>query len=358
MDIKEARSTERNTKLIDRFYELTDPGCCHDAIDVDEVEEPLLLAMYEKMVEIRLVEYTIASLVKQGIAKCPCHLSIGQEAIPVALSLSLDSGDKLFGNHRSHGHFLAQGGTSQSLLSEVLGKVSGCSGGMGGSMHLIAIEEGFYGSVPIVAGTVPIAVGAAVAAKMDKSRGVVISYFGDGAMEEGSVHESMNLASTLQLPILFVCENNFYSSHLDLLQRQPSRRLSRFAEAHCLEHRLVDGNDVVEIWRVGQELVKNGREKRQPAFIEALTFRHCGHVGANEDIDVGVGRELAILQQWKKRDPIERLGKSLDRANILTFVEQRNMRERIEERLTQEVKEAMDAPYPSNEALLKSVYST
>src|SRR5262249_37619826 len=150
----------------------------------------------------------VASLLESGEAGCPCHLCIGQEAIAAGVCAVLEPTDTIWGGHRSHGHYLAKGGSLDSMFAEILGRTRGCSGGRGGSMHLFDAEHGIPGTVPIVAGTVPLACGAAMAYKLRREPHVAVAFFGDGAMEEGHVHESMNLAALYRLPVIFICENN------------------------------------------------------------------------------------------------------------------------------------------------------
>ncbi len=215
------------------------------------------------MLSIRAVEERLGELVESGDVVCPVHLAIGQEAVPVAVSHHLTPADRVFGAHRSHGHYLAPGGDIYQLFAEVLGRADGCSRGMGGSMHLFAPEVGFMGSVPIVAATVPIAVGAALAAKMDDGDAVAVTYFGDGAAEEGVVHESLNLASQMNLPVIFVCKNNLYASHRDIAQRQPSDSTARFAQANGIAHAVIDGNDVAGTARTVGEMITTARQGRR-----------------------------------------------------------------------------------------------
>jgi pyruvate dehydrogenase E1 component alpha subunit len=200
-------------------------------------------------------------------------------------------------------------------MAEVQGKQTGASRGMGGSMHLIDRERGLYGTVPIVGGTIPIAVGAALAAKKDGKGAVAVSFFGDGATEEGVFHESVNLAAVLGLPVLFLCENNLFSSHLHIDARQPSDSVARFAEANRVPWQLVDGNDIVGCTNAVAEAVEPMRSGGGPRFIEAVTYRWRGHVGPREDEDVGV-RRGEDLPLWKKRDPIRRLADAFARGTL------------------------------------------
>ena len=178
------------------------------------------------------------------------------------------------------------------------------SGGYGGSQHLTCEEVGFRGSVPIVGATIPIAVGAAFSAKYKKTKNIAVAFFGDGACEEGVVHECLNLASTAELPILFVCENNLYSSHLDISLRQPIDRVARFADAHNITNQTIDGNDVAEVARVGGELIDGIRGTGKPAFLEVTAL--LGMLAA-ADVDVGLRRSSDLLESWMKRDPVVRL---------------------------------------------------
>ena len=281
---------------------LADIESCHDAL-VLGADRSWLLDALRSMVSIRAAEEKIGAMVAEGRVRCPCHLAIGQEAAAVGVATQLKSTDRVFGAHRSHAHYLALGGSLHGLMAEVQGKETGVSRGMGGSMHLIDIEHGLYGTVPIVGATIPIAVGAGLAAKMDGKGAVAVSFFGDGATEEGVFHESMNLAASLQAPVLFVCENNFFSSHLHIRLRQPRWSVCRYAEAHGVPWDRVDGNDVVEIARVTAEAVTAMRAGGGPRFLELVTYRWRGHVGPREDEDVGVQRKDDLVK-WKQRDPV------------------------------------------------------
>lgn len=336
---------------------LADPACHTGPLDLRNRPTEELLRQLRTMVEIRAAEEAIAQLVESGEAKCPCHLAIGQEAIPVGVSQWLRSTDRVFGNHRSHAQYLALGGDLFKLIAEVLGRDSGASRGLGGSMHLFAGEKGFLGSVPIVAGTVPLAVGAALAAKMDGRGDVGVAFFGDGACEEGVVHESLNLASIYRLPVLFVCENNLFSSHMNIALRQPSDRMGRFAEAHRISTKVVDGNDVVAVSEAGENLIRRCRNGDGPGFLEAVTYRWRGHVGSREDIDVGLRRSGSDLAAWKRRDPIRRLVDALRERNELTQQTLADLYRQIESNVAVAVEGARAAPWPKPSSLLEYVYA-
>lgn len=335
---------------------LSDPESYTGKLDIRGCDPTTLKEQLRLMLVIRRVEEKIGDGVTSGKVVCPCHLGIGQEAIPVGISQHLFPTDKIFGAHRSHSHFLASGGGIYPLLAEVLGKLDGCSRGMGGSMHLYGESHGFMGSVPIVAGTVPLAVGAALAAKKDGKGNVAVAYFGDGASEEGVVHESLNLAAIYKLPVLFVCENNLFSSHLHISLRQPANKLSRYGDAHQIPSETVDGNDVISISSVTKGLLEKVRQGEGPAFLEVVTYRWRGHVGPREDNDVGVNRSADLIK-WKKRDPIRRLLDALKETNILTDHAFKKMDEDVISEIEKAWSRAEAAPFPEPSALLNLVFA-
>jgi acetoin:2,6-dichlorophenolindophenol oxidoreductase subunit alpha len=335
---------------------LADPTQFLNPITLDNHPTDLLINDLRHMLRIRFAEEAVAELSISGEAKCPCHLGIGQEAVAVGISSQLRESDRVFGGHRSHSHYLALNGSLEKMMAEILGKETGAARGMGGSMHLYAPEVGFHGSVPIVGATIPIAAGAALAAKMDGGCDIAVGYFGDGACEEGVMHETLNMAAVMKLPCLFVVENNLYSSHLDIGLRQPANSVARYAEAHRIKHHIVDGNDVVAVRLAASELIDAARSGEGPGFLEAVTFRWRGHVGPNEDIDVGVQRAPEILAAWKKRDPIARLWQSLMAARSIDAVVISKLEAEILAEVASAVEAARAAKYPPKSALLDFVY--
>ncbi|MDH5542747.1 MAG: thiamine pyrophosphate-dependent dehydrogenase E1 component subunit alpha [Nitrospinota bacterium] len=347
-------------KLLEKFVSelgpLVNPENETHKIDISGISAKDLLKMLELMLIIRYTEEAIGDLIKSGYAKCPCHLGIGQEAVAVGISHHLTGEDKIFSGHRSHPHFLALGTEVDLLLCEVLGKENGSSHGMGGSQHLVALDKGFVGSVPIVAGTIPLAVGAALATKFDGKGNIAVAYFGDGASEEGGLHESLNFASKMSLPVLFVCENNLFASHLDISYRQPSDRISRFADAHKVPSIVVDGNDVAAVSKAAGQFISNCRQGKGPGFIEAITYRWKGHVGYEENIDVGLRRKEKDLIAWKKRDPIMRLKEALIADGKLTAQEYQSIQGKQKMKVDKAVVKAKESNYPEDSALLDMVY--
>lgn len=337
---------------------LADPQYFTEPLEIkSNSDSKNLIEMLRMMTVIRSVEEAIGEWVDSGLAKTPCHLSIGQEAIPVGISQHLSARDRVFGAHRSHGHFLALNDDVYGLLAEVLGKKDGVSKGMGGSMHLYDQANGFYGSVPIVGATIPLAVGAGLAAKMDKSGDVAVCYFGDGTTEEGLFHECMNYAANFKIPVLFVCENNLYSSHLDIELRQPASRVARYADAHCVPALSVDGNDVIGVANAAEELIDRARNGGGPGFLEAVTYRWRGHVGSDANIDVGVRRKQEDVDAWKKRDPIGRLAQAAINRGIISTETFEELTQGVKTRVREEAQKAEKAEYPPQAQLMDIVYA-
>lgn len=337
--------------------DLADPSLFVDNIDLRNVPSETLLGYVKDILTIRLAEESVADLSRSGEARCPCHLGIGQEAVAVGVSSALRSSDRVYGGHRSHSHYLALGGSIDAMMAEILGKATGASKGMGGSMHLFQPDVGFHGSVPIVGATIPIAAGAGLACKMDGRGDVAVGYFGDGACEEGVFHETLNMAAIMKLPVIFVVENNLYSSHLDIGLRQPTDSVARFAHAASIATEVVDGNDVLAVSEAAHRLVARCRDGNGPGFMEAVTFRWRGHVGPNEDIDVGVRRSPEELAAWKRRDPLKRLVGALQGERDVSAAQIEDIANKVRAAISNAVNAARLAPYPENSALLDLVYA-
>lgn len=337
--------------------DLTNPEKYHEPINISGFDLNHLKDDLKQMYVIRRAEEIIGDNIVNGTIKCPCHLGIGQEATAVGLSRYLKPSDRVFGGHRSHTHYLGLRGSVYKLFAETLGKEDGCSKGMGGSMHLYDPTIGFGGSVPIVGASVPIATGAALAAKKDNLGDIAVSYLGDSACEEGAVQESFNLASIMKLPIVFVVENNLFASHMHIDLRQPSNSTARFAKAHGIPFKIIDGNNLSEVYKISQEAVKHCRENKGPYFIEAMTYRWRGHVGPREDTDVGVKRK-DDLSKWKMRDPIKRLKEALINEKALSENDFSEMTNTINKDLDEQWSKALLAPYPSESFLTEIVYKS
>lgn len=337
---------------------LADPAQYQQAIDVAGQDAAALLAQLQMMLRIRLAERCLADGRRDRLIGGPVHLGVGQEAVAVGVAAELRKTDRVFGAHRSHSHVLSMGASLHRLFAEVLGKDTGLSRGMGGSMHLWDQPNGFYGSVPIVSGTVPLAVGAALAAKMQGGGDVGVAYLGDGAVEEGVVHESLNLARMLKAPAIFVVENNFFSSHMHISLRQPKEATARFAAANDIPYEIVDGNDVVKVRAAAARLINQARAGQGPGFLEAVTYRWYGHVDWREDIDVGVNRSTDDMDTWRKRDPIGRLVAGLFVHGLFNERSLAAMEAEIASEVAEAWKQAQADPYPPLSALTSRVFAS
>ncbi len=340
----------------EKLKKFTDPKELHDPLCVSGYETKFLMEILERMILIRLSEEKLAEERKNGTIKGPVHLSAGQEAIAVGLSRNLKKTDRVFGAHRSHSHILSLNPSHYKLFAEVLARDTGFSRGMGGSMHLVDMNSGFYGSVPIVSGTVPLAVGAGFDAKISNTNDIGVSYLGDGALEEGVVHESLNLSKVLPAPVLFVVENNLYASHMHMSFRQPYESTLRFAEANLIKNEMVDGNDVLAIYELSKKLIDYSRKSKQPSYLEAFTYRHYGHVDWRKDIDVGVERTEKNIKNWEKRDPIKRLYAGMLEAKIITESDLKDIYTFLRQDINESWDKALKDPYPSPKDMLDRVY--
>lgn len=324
------------------------------AHDTEDLSPVFLQSIYRTMLRIRLFEERVADLVEAGEIKTPCHLCVGQEAVAVGICAVLEKEDYVWGGHRSHGHYLAKGGELRALMAELYGKVTGCSKGRGGSMHLLSTGYGVLGTVPLVTATIPLAVGAGLASKLLGARRVSVSFFGDGATDEGHFHESINLAALYQLPTIFVCENNMYSSHMHLLERRLADNIYRAGEMHGIPAVHLDGNDVTAIYHAAVEAVTRARRGGGPTLLECRTYRWRGHVGPSWDMDVGVKRKDE-LKDWLLKDPIVRV-----RTGLITCGTPPKELDAMQEAIRTEIEEAVifarESPYPEESDLLRHVY--
>ena len=339
------------------FGDLADPAQYQQAIDVTGQDVATMLTQLQMMLRIRLAERCLAEGRRDGLIGGPVHLGVGQEAVAVGVAAELRKTDRVFGAHRSHSHVLSMGSSLHRLFAEILGKDTGLSRGMGGSMHLWDQPNGFYGSVPIVSGTVPLAVGAALAAKMQGGGDVGVAYLGDGAVEEGVVHESLNLARMLNAPAIFVVENNLFASHMHISLRQPKESTSRFAAANDIPYEVVDGNDVVKVRLAAARLIDRARAGHGPGFLEAVTYRWYGHVDWREDIDVGVNRSAEDVSAWRKRDPVARLMAGLQTLGLIDATQLTGMEIKIAEEVAKAWELAQSDAYPPLTALTSRVFA-
>jgi pyruvate dehydrogenase E1 component alpha subunit len=321
------------------------------------VETETLKQLYYQMLRIRLVEEAIAELYPEQEMRCPVHLCVGQEAISAGVCLNLTPEDYVLSNHRSHGHYLGKGGDLKAMMAEIYGKVTGCCFGKGGSMHLIDLPKGFLGAVPIVGSTIPMAVGAALGATMRGEKRVAVAFLGEAATEEGVFHESVNFAMLKKLPVVFICENNFFSVYSPLSVRQPEgREVFELVKGHGIESHQADGNDALEVYRLAEKAVDKARRGGGPTFLEFKTYRWREHCGPYYDNQLGYRAECDFME-WRGKCPLDRLKSRLLADGCLSPQEMEGMEQQIKAEMADAVAFAKQSPFPEADLLLKHIYA-
>ena len=314
-----------------------------------------LRKMYVTMLRIRKLENRLADLLCANEIKCPTHLYTGQEAVAAGVCANLRKDDYVFSNHRSHGHYIAKGGDLKAMMAELCGKRTGCSRGRGGSMHLVDPEVGLMGSAAIVGSTIPLAVGTALASTIQGNNRVAVAFFGDGATDEGVFDESLNFASLRKLPVVFICENNLFSTHLPLYLRQPADNISERAQTHIMPAIRIDGNNVLEVYKASRKAINNARGGGGPSLIECRTYRWRAHVGWPQDYDVGY-RTKAEVKKWEKKCPIKACEKFLVGEGFLSEAEKSQISEQIDREIEEALTFARESPFPDESELMEGVY--
>lgn len=333
----------------------SDPARLETATDISPTT---LRSLYTTMLRLRRFEEKVAELLcAQPEIICPVHLYLGEEAIAVGVCANLRRDDYVFSTHRSHGHYLAKGGNMKTLIAELYGKATGCSKGRGGSMHLASPDIGLPGSLAIVAGSIPIAAGAALAFSIQGREAVSVSFFGDGAVDEGVWYESLNFASLKKLPVVFVCENNLYSTHMPISACLADTNIYKKAEAFNMPGIRIDGNNIIEVFKTAKKAIQDARNGNGPTLIECMTYRWRGHVGPSDDLDKGL-RSKEELDSWMNRCPIKALEEFLLEHNILSEPEKIQICGGIDKEIEEAVTFAKESPFPDENELLNNVFKT
>jgi pyruvate dehydrogenase E1 component alpha subunit len=308
------------------------------------------------MLRIRRIEEEIERRYREDQMKTPIHLVIGQEATAVGCCAALRPVDLLYTSHRTHGGYLAKGGDLKAMLCEMHCRINGCVGSRGGSMHLVDKRAGMAGTSAIVGGAVPIATGAALAAQMQGRDRVVVALIGDATTEEGVTSESLNFAALKTLPIVFFCENNFYSVQSPLDVRQPARSIRAWAESHGMAAVDVDGANVLAVREATSEAVARARAGEGPTFIEAQVYRFRAHGGAGDDSQTGY-RAVAEREAWEAVCPIAVFGDYLRNAGLLGDAAAADMEARIAGEIEEAFAFALASPNPTEADLFRHVYA-
>ncbi len=323
------------------------------------MNKTIKIQLFEIMLKIRMVEEEIVKRYHLGQMRCPTHLSIGQEAVPAALGLNLTDRDYAISTHRGHGHYIGKGGNIKSMIAEIYGKSTGCSKGRGGSMHLIDRKVGFMGTSAIVGNSIPVGVGFGLSSKINKTDQISSVFFGDGATEEGVYYESVNFAVLKKLPVLFICENNFYSVYSPLNVRQPSNRsIVNVAKSLGLGvQNLVDGNDVLSSYNSINKAIKRIKNGKGPQFLEFATYRWREHCGVNFDNDLGYRSEKEY-NEWKRKDPISNFKDYLISENIISIELIEQIKSKINLEIQAAFNYAIESPFPEANQAYIDEYAT
>ena len=313
----------------------------------------VLLKMYLTMIKIRDFENAITDVYSRGLMNGLAHLYIGEEAIAVGVCANITSKDYAVSTHRGHGHLIAQGADLKKMMAEVLGRKDGYCKGKGGSMHIMDASKGILGAIGIVGAGIPIATGVAYSAKYRGTNQVAVSFFGDAASNQGTFHESINMAAAWKLPVVYVCENNLFGISVDLRKVTGNPNIADRAFGYAIPGVVVDGNDILEVYRVTQEAFARARKGDGPTLIECKTYRQKGHhIG-----DPGNAYRLKEeLEAWKKRDPIKTFKARLMEEKLVTKEELTNLEEEAKQLVKTAVQFAEDSPFPQPEEAFEDVF--
>lgn len=303
---------------------------------------------------IRRVEIEISKRYKENEMRCPVHLSIGQEIVPSILSININHKDFVVSTHRSHAHYLGKDGDLKRMIAEIYGKITGCSKGNGGSMHLIDKSKNFMGSTSIVGNSIPIGTGLALSSKLKKKKQIAVIYFGDGATEQGSFYESLNFSALKKIPALYICENNLYSVYTDIKSRQPkNRNLKNLVKSLGLKSYRFDDLNNFSNYKKIEKIVKEVRQKSEPAFIEFVTYRYHEHCGPEIDDHLNY-RNNREIKSWKKKDNYIFL------KNYLKNKVGEKTINKIEMRIMHEINNAFNfaknSKFPNKKDMFKNIY--
>jgi len=319
------------------------------------IEKQQLIDIYRKMNLIRAFEKTIKRMSLQGKIPGWLHLSIGLEAVAVGVCTALRADDYVTSTHRGHGHCIAKGGNVRLMMAELYAKKTGYCKAKGGSMHISAPDIGLIGCTGIVGAGIPLATGTGLSAKLRGTKQVSVVFFGDGASNQGVFHESMNLAAIWKLPVVYVCENNHFGEYTPVKKHRAAESAADFAKAYGIQGATVDGNDVLAVYEAADKAVKDARAGKGPTILECVTFRLEGHWLGDESLE-GLYRKAEELEEWKKKDPIERFKKKLMDQGILTETSIKEIDESIKRELDDAIQFADESPLPEPEDALKDVF--
>lgn len=314
----------------------------------EDKQKEFAKSAYEGMYRIRRFEEEVFEFYKRGIMPGMAHLYIGEEAVAVGACAAIRPDDFIGSTHRGHGHLVARGADLNRMMAEILGKKTGYCHGKGGSMHIMDMSLGILGANGIVGGGIPIATGAGYSCKYRGTDQVVLCFFGDGASNEGTFHESINMAAAWDLPVVYIIENNHYGITVDINRVTKEHDLSKRAVGYGIDGYTIDGNDVELVYETVSKAVEKARKGGGPSIVECKTYRQHGHNGG----DPGTYRPTEELQYWKSRDPLT----LLRNKGILSEEELKEIEDRVEAAIQEACRFAVDSPYPDESDLMKDIF--
>lgn len=319
------------------------------------IDQTLYLKMFEKMLTIRSFEEKAIELFEHNLIRGNIHPCIGQEAVSVGVCLALRRDDYMLNTHRGHGNCIAKGADIKRMMAELLGKSTGYCKGKGGSMHIADFEGGNLGANGIVGGGLPIAVGAGISIQNRGTDQVVACFFGDGAVNQGTFHESMNLAAIWKLPVIFICENNQYALSTPIHEAISILKISDRALGYGIQGITIDGNDVTEIYIQMREAVERARSGKGPTLLDCVTYRFFGHFTG----DPGRGityRSREEMEEWLERCPIKRLREYLFREGLLSDEKEKEIQSNVKRSIEEAVRFAQESPFPDPEEATQDLF--
>tara|TARA_A100000171_G_scaffold1261_3_gene1445 strand:+ start:14038 stop:15102 length:1065 start_codon:yes stop_codon:yes gene_type:complete len=325
--------------------------------DSSQIDDGHLIELHKLLLKVRHAEENLAGRYREQQMRTPTHFGTGQEAVAVGVCAALNDDDVIFSHHRCHNHYLAKGGKVYELAAELYGRADGCSGGRGGSVHLTDREKGVVATSAILGETPAVAAGAALSFQMDGLRNVSVTFFGEGAMDEGAIYEVFNFSSLKGLPILFVCENNLYATESPLWVRQPQgTKLCERAEAFKIPSFCIDGNDVAEVYAATTSIVEYLRAGNGPVFLECMTYRWREHVGPMFDHELNrTYRTQHEVEFWMDKCPVKRSAAQLVAKGIATQEQVEMWQATTDANIKNDIERAANAPWPSVSTLFEHI---
>jgi len=317
------------------------------------ISKEKLVEMYKKMFQIRCFEEKVFELYAQNLVPGTIHLYAGEEAVAVGVCSNLRKDDYITSTHRGHGHCIAKGAQLKRIMAEILGKKTGYCKGKGGSMHIADFDVGMLGATAVVGAGLPIAMGAGLSMKLKGTDNVVACFFGDGASNQGTFHEAINMAAIWKLPVIFVCENNIYAMGTRQSTVMLTENIADRAIAYGIPGVAVDGNDVLAVYEVAQKAVERARIGEGPTLVECKTYRHKGH----SRIDPAKYRPKEEVAEWLRKDPIKQFKEKLLQENVVLEAEIQQIEKEVLTEIEEAVEFAKESPYPSPEEALEDVYA-